>query len=224
MSADAIQHIVSQIQQNVEFLIQHQHLSRNDASTFLSRLDSIGSGATATRKALLVLSPPGPTMAKALWAYNEDGTDPNDLAFSAGDMIEIVEETNPDWWTEMPKAPARAIPLAASPTPVGARTLPPVFTGAKEKPVYKPFGAAHQSANAPPPASATIVNNVGLQSDDLGQDRKKNKYGKYGDTMAHSAAAGVGLGAGSAIGGGLVRGTGIPSASCTVLTNFSAIF
>ncbi|SJL08813.1 uncharacterized protein ARMOST_12184 [Armillaria ostoyae] len=34
---------------------------------------------------------------------------------------------------------------------------------------------------------------------------KKSKFGKYGNTMAHSAAGGVGFGAGAAIGGGLVR-------------------
>ena len=25
--------------------------------------------------------------------------DPNDLSFHSGDVIEIISETNPDWWT-----------------------------------------------------------------------------------------------------------------------------
>ncbi|KAL4247939.1 hypothetical protein ABKN59_008943 [Abortiporus biennis] len=45
--------------------------------------------------------PPAPRTqkARALWAYNENGQEPNDLSFSAGETIEIVSETNPDWWT-----------------------------------------------------------------------------------------------------------------------------
>lgn len=36
--------------------------------------------------------------AKALWGYNEDGSEPADLSFPAGAIIDIVEETNADWW------------------------------------------------------------------------------------------------------------------------------
>jgi len=45
-------------------------------------------------------TPPSNTVrAKALWGYNEDGNDPQDLSFQPGDIIEIVQETNNDWWT-----------------------------------------------------------------------------------------------------------------------------
>jgi len=129
--------------------------------------------------------------------------DSGDLSFRAGDIIEIVEETNADWWTgrvngkealfpssyvERIETPAAA-PTPPAPTPVAGRTLPPAFTGAKEKPAYKPFGAAHQSANAPPPPGVG-VNSSGLQQDP-GEEAKKSKFGKYGNTMAHSAAGGV---------------------------------
>ncbi|KAJ3716202.1 SH3 domain-containing protein [Lentinula raphanica] len=230
--ADALlAHVVSQIQQNVNFLVSQNYLPRSDASAFLSKLNNVSLAAAPAmptptptpfaRKAPVTMSPE-PVMARATWGYNEDGADPADLSFAAGDMIEIVEETNPDWWTgkvngrqalfpssyvEKVTAPAPAPAPAAMPTasaPVtGGRTLPPAFNGAKEKPVYKPFGAAHQVANAPPPPGAG-TNNVGLQ-EDAGQDKKKSKFGKYGNTMAHSAAGGVGFGAGAAIGGGLVR-------------------
>ncbi|KAJ3734185.1 SH3 domain-containing protein [Lentinula guzmanii] len=231
--ADALlTHVVSQVQRNVEFLVSQNYLAQSDASAFLSKLNNVGVGAAATpvmpiptptsfaRKVPTVMSPPvmsPPVMAKAIWAYNEDGADPADLSFAAGDMVEIVEETNSDWWTGKLNGRQALFPstyvqkVAASapttmPTPIpasGGRTLPPVFNGAKEKPVYKPFSAAHQSANVPPPSGAGM-NNVGLQ-EDAGQEKKKSKYGKYGNTMAHSAAGGVGFGAGAAIGGGLVR-------------------
>ncbi|KAJ4479926.1 SH3 domain-containing protein [Lentinula aciculospora] len=233
--ADALlAHVVSQVQQNVDFLVSQNYLAHSDASAFLSKLNNISIGAVApvmptpaptpfaARRTPIVMSPQ-PVMAKATWGYNEDGADPADLSFSAGDMIEIIEETNPDWWTgkvngrqalfpssyveKVASSASAPVPtMAAMPTPTpstGGRTLPPAFNGSKEKPVYKPFGAAHQSANAPPPPGAG-VNNVGLQ-EDAGQDKKKSKYGKYGNTMAHSAAGGVGFGAGAAIGGGLVR-------------------
>jgi hypothetical protein len=50
--------------------------------------------------------------------------------------------------------------------------------------------AAHQSANAPPPPGGG-TNSLGLQQDPE-QEKKKSKFGKYGNTMAHSAAGGVG--------------------------------
>ena len=128
-------------------------------------------------------------------------------------MVEIIKKTNADWWTGsvnvrqalFPSAyveiiaapePVAAAAPAAVPTPAstGGRTLPPAFSGSKEKPAYKPFGAAHQGANSPP-AAGFGLNNVGLQADP-GQEKKKSKYGKYGETMAHSAAGGVGFGAG----------------------------
>lgn len=238
--ADALlAHVVSQVQQNVEFLVSHNYLAQSDASAFLSKLGNVRVGGAPVpamptptpspfaRRSPAVISPQ-PVMAKAIWGYNEDGAvsislalnplndthyffkDAADLSFAAGEMIEILEETNSDWWTGkingrqalfpssyVEKVVAHASTAAAMPTPIpstGGRSLPPAFNGAKEKPVYKPFGAAHQSVNAPPPPDAG-VNNVGLQ-EDAGQEKKKSKFGKYGNTMAHSAAGGVGFGAG----------------------------
>jgi hypothetical protein len=62
---------------------------------------------------------------------------------------------------------------ASAPTPA-ART---------NKPVYKPFGAAHHGADAPPPPGGAGVNSVGLQQDP-GTEEKKSKFGKYGNTVS----------------------------------------
>ncbi|KAG7089634.1 hypothetical protein E1B28_011297 [Marasmius oreades] len=237
MSADAqkdalLSHVVSQIEQNVQFLISQNYISQADASVFLTKLPNINaSQTTGTRSVNAVPAPfgrringappppaPAPATAasqlstcRALWAYNESGTDSEDLSFSAGDIIEIVEETNPDWWMGrvhgkqalFPSSYVERIQGLAPPTP--ARAVPPTIShqNSSEKPVYRPFGAAHSTVNQPPPPGVG-TNSVGLQQDE-GQEKKKNKFGKYGNTMAHSAAGGVGFGAGSAIGGGLVR-------------------
>lgn len=96
------------------------------------------------------------------------------------------------------------------------RTLPPM----DNKPAYRPFMAAHHGSDAPP-SSGEGLNSVGLQQAP-GQAEKQNSMGKYKNTLAHSAAGGVGFGAGkccrylvsttflmlftgAAIGGGLVR-------------------
>lgn len=79
--------------------------------------------------------------------------------------------------------------------PVAARSIPPIYSpnnnnfitqtqpDSKEKPVYKPFMAAHHGADAPPSSSTGGVNSVGLQQDVAGQDKKKSKFGKYGNTV-----------------------------------------
>jgi hypothetical protein len=138
-----------------------------------------------------------------LWAY--PGDDESDLSFAAGDIIEIVEETNADWWTGrvhgkqglMPSSYVEKLrePVEQAPAANGA--------SGTAKPVYKPFGAAYHGTAAPPPAGQG-VNNVGLQ-EAPDTEAKKDRFGKYKNTLAHSAVGGVGFGAGSAIGGGLVR-------------------
>lgn len=83
-------------------------------------------------------------------------------------------------------------------------------TASGKKP-YKPFGAAYHGMNTPPPPGQG-VNSLGLQEKE-GTEAKKDKYGQYKSTvsdflfyfskaypfytkLAHSAAGGVGFGAG----------------------------
>ena len=82
---------------------------------------------------------------------------------------------------------------------------------ATAKKPYKPFGAAYQGMDSPPPADQG-VNSIGLQEKE-GTEAKKDKFGQYKSTvkdfllfvfkpnsfyaqLAHSAAGGVGFGAG----------------------------
>jgi len=163
--------------------------------------------------------PPRTQRVKATWGYNEDGTESNDLVFSEGDVIEIVDETNADWWTgkcngrqglfpssyvkkiEAPAASAYSPPPAWTPAMSMPFVEPNAYQPPQEKPAYKPFGAAYHGSDAPPPVGGT--NSVGLQ--EVNQEKKKSRFGKYGNTMAQSAAGGVGFGAGAAIGGGLIN-------------------
>lgn len=206
--------------------------------------------ALVSRRSVPAPPPPsrGAVQAKAIWAYNESGQasltlilicsvrhliysalhsqDPDDLSFRPGDVIEIVSETNADWWTgkfngkqglfpsnhvEKVVAPAGPVRTILSPPP--QYNQPPAaaatVTAPREKVAYRPFAAAHHGTDKPPPPA---VNSLGLQEAE-GQDKKKSKYGKLGNTvsvlslccrtdglnaeqMANSAAGGVGFGAG----------------------------
>ncbi|EIW84173.1 SH3-domain-containing protein [Coniophora puteana RWD-64-598 SS2] len=228
-TAALLAHVAAQIQHNAAFLESQGYISPEDAATMnsiVSKLPvtvSISSTTTHVRvssppvathpsgiSAPRTVPPPPPvvstsaTYVRALWAYNEDGAESNDLSFSSGELIELVSQKNADWWSGrvrgkeglFPSNHVEKVDSTAAPSPTST-----AVTTAKKP--YKPFGAALHGADTPPP-STTGINSVGLQQAP-GQAEKKSKYGKYGNTMAHSAAGGVGFGAGSAIGGGLVR-------------------
>ena len=95
-----VEHIVSQIEQNVQFLVEQGHMSQQDAQAVIERMPSVASAPTPTpvTRAIANLSvfnasaaagrrgvppPPAPArsssvpsglpQAKAVWAYNENG-------------------------------------------------------------------------------------------------------------------------------------------------------
>lgn len=177
-------HVASQMQLNVAFLESQNYLSAQDAATMKGIIQRLPAGTTTVAKVApavartaqdekqVLADPPkvAPVYARALWAYNENSAvcmsrflrhnsdcrqDPNDLAFSAGDMIEIVAETNEDWWL------GRAH---------GREGLLPSNHVEKVQDV---------SLQGPPPPAAGGVNSIGLQQN----PENKNKFGKYGNTV-----------------------------------------
>lgn len=103
---------------------------------------------------------------------------------SAGDIIDIVEETNADWWTGHNGGKKGLFPSNY------VQKLPP---GPPSQPYQeKSYGApGHPDyGNHPPPQQMLMnpgvntppVNSVGLQQDE-GQGKKKSKFGKFGNTV-----------------------------------------
>ncbi|KAJ7183116.1 SH3 domain-containing protein [Mycena filopes] len=197
--AALLAHVVSQVESNVNFLVSQNYITQSDASLFLAKLPSSSAPRAmpapapyAARKTPNAPAAPAGVQARALWPYNENGQDADDLSFSTGDIIEVIKEENADWWMGRINGKQALFPSAYVEKIPAARNLPPALNGnAGPKPAYRPFMAAHQGQDAPPPPG--------------GGTNSPGKFGKYGNTMAHSAAGGVGFGAGSAIGGGLVR-------------------
>ena len=137
--------------------------------------------------------------------------EPNDLTMSSGDIIDIVGETNADWWTGRNRGKQGLFPSNY------VQKLPPEPSSQlfQEKPHDTPGYANH--GDHPPPQqmnpgdNTPAVNSIGLQPNE-GQDKKKDKFGKFGNTvrsfsfpsltaltelfvrwqMAHSAAGGLG--------------------------------
>ncbi|KIK10242.1 hypothetical protein K443DRAFT_53545, partial [Laccaria amethystina LaAM-08-1] len=88
-------HIFSQTKQNVELLISQKQISQNDGQDILNKL----SAAFETPSSNKLVPSPILSRARALWGFNEAGQDPNNLSFRAGDIIDLIEDKNPDWWT-----------------------------------------------------------------------------------------------------------------------------
>ena len=145
---------------------------------------------------------PSHPKARVLWPYNEDGKvrspilprsfsawsltlipkEPNDLIMSAGDVIDIVEETNADWWTGSNRGKRGLFPSNY------VEKLPPETPSQPHN--EKANGALgytdHSDHPSPqqtnPGDNVPPVNSVGLQPDE-GQDKKKKKFGKFGGTV-----------------------------------------
>ncbi|KAJ4480115.1 SH3-domain-containing protein [Lentinula aciculospora] len=124
-----IQHLVAQTRSNITFLISQHQISPAAGRDILDRLPNAGTnipdpvtalsqqasnirisgpstpplsssyGSIGARDYNSAPAPVSTVRAKALWGYNEAGDDPQDLSFRSGDIIEIVQETNNDWWT-----------------------------------------------------------------------------------------------------------------------------
>ncbi|TFK82703.1 SH3-domain-containing protein [Polyporus arcularius HHB13444] len=251
-AAALLAHILSQTHQNISFLAAQNYISPTEAAELITRLSqgpASSSAASSTDTLATSMNnlavgpartpeparriPPPPArhnvqQARALWAYNEDGREPNDLSFSAGEIVEIVDETNSDWWTGKCRGkqglfPSNHVEKIDSRAAAGASPPPPSMPMMPAPSYYSPpppgppqqYGmpsnpekaALYQSHYAPPPPAPMVMQSpapVQVQQAPE-QPPKKNKFGKLGSTMATSAAGGVGFGAGAAIGSGIVN-------------------
>ncbi|KAF9223451.1 SH3-domain-containing protein [Gyrodon lividus] len=252
-------HILSQTRQNVELLIVHNQISEVDGREILSRLSSAGHGSESssvvalTKKAQRLsmstaqnsapIAPPK-VEARAIWDWTSE--DPNDLSFHAGEIIQIITETNADWWSgrntsgkqglfpssyveKLPQFPPRTISPISFPEFPKSKTSIDLRTGQAEprysSPPPKQYPSPAPPQQYPPPAGApgyhphpgpplNVVYNSYMappsgpsapQPVPQQQPPQKHKFGGLGQTMAQSAAGGVGFGAGAAIGGGLIN-------------------
>ncbi|KIK41713.1 hypothetical protein CY34DRAFT_84960 [Suillus luteus UH-Slu-Lm8-n1] len=154
-----LDHIVSQTRQNVELLMSHNRISPSDGRDILLKLPSpgvAGSMLAITQQTQRLSISPAPVQsvinnnaslhvppkleARAIWDWTSE--DPNDLSFHAGDIIEIVQETNADWWTGKSKGkqglfPAtyveRLPPRSVSPPPMSFPEFPKTRTSLDSK-------------------------------------------------------------------------------------------
>ncbi len=139
METTLLTHIASQTASNIDFLVANGYVTQAEAAGLQRKLSSLQASSTpASVRSSTFRSPslpppaitPAPAVvrAKALWAYNLDASDPDDLSFAAGDIITIVEETNADWWLGEHNGckalfPANYVEKIVAPAPA-ARTPP----------------------------------------------------------------------------------------------------
>jgi len=171
--------------------------------------------------------PPKQTVqVRALWNWNEDEQNPNDLPFHAGDVFEIITETNADWWTGRHNGKQGLFPsnyvekinlpvsssqlIEASQPALQGRNLPPPSYAPQYQPpmavpvVYQPqLPSPNQQAAYNPYMGPTNI--VAQPPPEQPQPPKKSRFGGMGNTLAQSAVGGVGFGAGSAVGSGIIN-------------------
>ncbi|KAH9178372.1 SH3 domain-containing protein [Lactarius sanguifluus] len=236
-----IAHIVSQTRQNVEFLISQGEISHDVGRGIIAKLPTVNESPPLSQPSI-DYSPHGPPSgpparrnippsqpsiqrAKALWSYNESGLEPNDLSFRAGDVIEIVAETNTDWWTGKSNGKQGLFPS----------NYVEKFPGSATPPSYPPSRDAQAMSQSPPahiinpsimglPRVDTspshrnlIIPYTGPPSQPAPQQQvavqqqappptKPSRFGGggLGSVLATSAVGGVGFGAGAAVGNGII--------------------
>ena len=150
---------------------------------------------------------------RILIVYKEKlSKDPNDLSFRAGDVFEVVTETNADWWTgrhngrqglfpsnyvektgeyrfssnpnEKQDFSANQDSAVQHPSPQYQPPIGPPMGFQSLPMVYNPYPVGPPVQQPPPPDQ---------------QPPKKSRFGGMGNTLAQSAVGGVGFGAGAFI-------------------------
>jgi len=250
-------HIVSQTRSNIDFLISQKQISKSDGQEIISKLPATDSAVMALSQQAQHLalapsepSPPNtnsspspnqmvparrgvpppprkPVQVRALWNWNDNEQNPNDLSFRTGDVFEVMTETNSDWWTGRHNGKQGLFPsnyveklYTSSPPPLFNEKLPvrgqdyssPPYAPQYQAPMGPPPMGPQTYQMPPPPNQQVAYNpymaqppgNVIAQPEPE-QPHKKSRFGGLGNTLAQSAAGGVGFGAGSAVGSGIIN-------------------
>ncbi|KAJ3714948.1 hypothetical protein DFJ43DRAFT_1160611 [Lentinula guzmanii] len=156
-----VQHLIAQTRSNISFLISQHQISPTSGREILDRLPNVGVSipdpVTALSEQASNFQISGPSTpppasygsrdhpatasvkAKAVWGYNETGEDPQDLSFRAGDIIEVVQETNNDWWTGSYNGREGLFPstYVEKLPPSSPLSRPPPSPAARNNPIYK---------------------------------------------------------------------------------------
>jgi hypothetical protein len=124
--------------------------------------------------------------------------EPKDLTFYKDDIIEIISETNADWWTGKVNGrtglfPSNYVEKLVHPVPPALANLNPSSPSNPQQIVV------HVHNNQPQPEdSQPYVPYRGTHPQVQHEaERKDGKYTQLKSTMAHSAAGGLGFGAGT---------------------------
>ncbi|KAI7855105.1 SH3 domain-containing protein [Circinella umbellata] len=160
-------HVLASIRKDLDFLKQHQYLTPQQYDEIKRNLPTNASPATPIRSA------PSPqqnqralSTAEALYPF--DGTNPQDLSFKQGDIIQVTEKVNNDWWRGSCNGKTGLFPSnyvaekqAAAvnntpppPPPPATNTSMPGTPPVQEKgaPPPSPYGANQGGAYPPPPS------------------------------------------------------------------------
>ncbi|KZS92367.1 hypothetical protein SISNIDRAFT_486408 [Sistotremastrum niveocremeum HHB9708] len=201
MNQQTLEHLAAQLVRDVDHLVSEGHISKQDAEIMKAKLSPSAEApiarTTAGLGSLSIGGQPGSVKARAIWSYNENGSDPNDLTMSEGDIVEILEEVNQDWWrgrvTKTGREglfPSNYVEKLEGESEAQSPQSPPTVKSSFRK-------------NWDPPPTTGGTNRLGLQQVD--NSSSKAKTSKYGNQAGTAAARGVGMGAGAALGGKLVR-------------------
>ncbi|KAF9048548.1 SH3 domain-containing protein [Panaeolus papilionaceus] len=198
MEQDAVQHILSQTKANIQFLITAKALSQDQGNEIIAKLSPLPPPVnTATKPSLssYLFKP------RAVWGYNENSQASNDLTFYAGDIIEVTEETNANWWKGRINGKEGLFPCKFVERIANDNNPPPPMPERKKG----AFNGGYQDYNSAPPPQHNHNHappfRAGLSSSKLWTTSVK----PLSVSLAHSATGGLGFGAGSAVAGNLVN-------------------
>ncbi|KAF9526364.1 SH3 domain-containing protein [Crepidotus variabilis] len=240
-------HLISQTRENIGLLASVNEISQDDADVILSKLPQAACTTSSSTSSANLSPQTGLTTsvvsirreanckARAIWGYNEDGREAEDLTFFAGDIIEILDDKDINWWTGRNASkegtfPSTYVEKLVNQTDRASRPVPPPvvrnFTKPPSGPPNGPYSATMPPpqrygyapppgppqmyyAPPPPPGPYPPYGPPPPQHQIIQEEPPKKKpgflSGGLGNTLAHSAAGGVGFGAGSAAAGGIIN-------------------